>query len=63
MNTYLAHSPKGSIYRKALVLPGEAPEEIVAELHHRADFEVDDIRYGSGGNTKKIRSATVSRIP
>ena len=26
-------------YRKALVLPGEEPEEVVAELHHRADFQ------------------------
>lgn len=25
--------------RKALVLPGERPEEVVAEHHHRADFE------------------------
>ncbi len=32
-------------YRKALVLPGENPEEIVAELHHRADFENEDTRY------------------
>ena len=27
------------IYRKALVLPGENPEHVVAELHHRADFQ------------------------
>lgn len=27
------------IYRKALVLPGERSEEVVAELHHRADFQ------------------------
>ncbi|MCX5814346.1 MAG: CRISPR-associated protein [Proteobacteria bacterium] len=27
------------IYRKALVLPGENPELVVAELHHRADFQ------------------------
>lgn len=27
------------IYRKALVLPGEDPVEVVAELHHRADFQ------------------------
>ena len=26
-------------YREALVLPGEDPEEVVAELHHRADFQ------------------------
>ena len=26
-------------YRKMLTLPGENPEEVVAELHHRADFE------------------------
>ncbi len=26
-------------YRKALVLPGENPEMVVAELHHRADFQ------------------------
>lgn len=33
------------IYREALVLPGENPEEVVAELHHRADFENEDIRH------------------
>jgi len=27
------------VYRKALVLPGEDPELVVAELHHRADFQ------------------------
>lgn len=27
------------IYRKALVLQGENPEHVVAELHHRADFQ------------------------
>lgn len=27
------------IYRKALVLRGEKPEHVVAELHHRADFQ------------------------
>ncbi len=32
-------------YRKALVLPGENPEEVVAELHHRADFEDEDTRH------------------
>lgn len=26
-------------YRKALVLPGENAEDVVAELHHRADFQ------------------------
>ncbi len=26
-------------YRKALVLPGEHAEDVVAELHHRADFQ------------------------
>jgi len=26
-------------YRKALLLPGENPEHVVAELHHRADFQ------------------------
>lgn len=33
------------VYRKALTLPGEKPEEVVAELHHRADFEDKDLRY------------------
>lgn len=32
------------VYRKALVLEGERPEEIVAEHHHRADFEESDLR-------------------
>jgi len=27
------------IYRKALVLPGERGDDVVAEIHHRADFE------------------------
>ena len=31
-------------YRKALVLPGESPEEIVAEHHHQADFEELELR-------------------
>lgn len=33
------------VYRKALVLPGENPEEVVAELHYKADFESADTRY------------------
>lgn len=33
------------IYRKALILPGEDPEEVVAELHCRADFQDQDTRY------------------
>lgn len=33
------------IYRKALVLPGETPEDVVAELHSRANFEDIETRY------------------
>ena len=33
------------IYRRALVLPGETPEDVVAELHSRADFEDIETRY------------------
>lgn len=33
------------IFRKALVLPGETPEDVVAELHSRADFEDIETRY------------------
>lgn len=33
------------VYRKALVLPDEDPEEIVAELHSRADFQDYETRY------------------
>lgn len=33
------------VYRKALVLPGEGPAKVVAELHCRADFEDMDTRY------------------
>lgn len=33
------------VYRKALVLPGEDPEQVVAELHSRADFQEDETRY------------------
>lgn len=32
-------------YRKALVFPGENGEEVVAELHHRAEFENEDTRH------------------
>ena len=32
-------------YRDAIVLSGENPEEVVAELHHRADFESEDVRH------------------
>lgn len=32
-------------YRDALVLPGENADEVVAELHHRADFESEDARH------------------
>ena len=33
------------VYRKALCLDGENPEEIVAEHHHQADFKSLDTRY------------------
>lgn len=33
------------IYRKTLVLPGEKAEEVVVELHHRADFESKEARH------------------
>lgn len=32
-------------YRKYLILPGENPKDVVAELHHRADFESKEIRH------------------
>ena len=32
-------------YREILTLDGENPNEVVAELHHRADFENDDLRH------------------
>jgi len=32
-------------YRDMLVLPSENADEVVAELHHRADFESEDTRY------------------
>lgn len=32
------------VYREALVLPGEDPKEVVAELHHRADFQSVEAR-------------------
>jgi len=32
-------------YRNILVLPGENSEEVVAELHHRADFENEELRH------------------
>lgn len=33
------------VYRKALVLPGEDPKNVVGELHCRADFQNADTRY------------------
>lgn len=33
------------VYRKALILPDEDPESVVAELHCRADFQDADTRY------------------
>lgn len=33
------------VYREALVLPGENPEEVVAEVHSKADFQSKDTRY------------------
>lgn len=33
------------VYRKSLVLPSENPDEVVAELHCRADFQDKDTRY------------------
>lgn len=33
------------VYRKALVLPGEDPKNVVGELHSRADFQNADSRY------------------
>jgi CRISPR-associated endonuclease Cas3-HD len=32
-------------YRKALVFPDENAEDVVAELHHRADFQAPESRY------------------
>lgn len=32
-------------YRKALVLPDEDPEEVVAAIHHRAEFESSELRH------------------
>lgn len=32
-------------YRRCLVLPGENPKEIVAEVHHRVDFESENARH------------------
>lgn len=32
------------VYRQALCLPGENPQDVVAELHHRADFESQEAR-------------------
>lgn len=32
------------VYRKALVMPGEKPEEVVAEIHCETDFKSEDTR-------------------
>jgi CRISPR-associated endonuclease/helicase Cas3 len=33
------------VYRKALVLPGEDPEKIIAAHHHQAEFKSTDLRF------------------
>jgi CRISPR-associated endonuclease Cas3-HD len=33
------------VYRRALVLPGEKPEEVVAEHHHQVEFEDEGLRH------------------
>jgi CRISPR-associated endonuclease/helicase Cas3 len=33
------------VYRKALVLPGEDPEKIIAAHHHQAEFKSADLRF------------------
>lgn len=33
------------VYRNSLVLPGENPEDVIAELHSRADFQNYETRY------------------
>ena len=33
------------VYRKAIVLQGEDPEAVVGELHSKADFQDQDVRY------------------
>lgn len=49
------------VYRKALTLPGEAPEQIVAELHHKADFESEESRrYASQWNHPIIVTTAVA---
>lgn len=49
------------IYRKALALPGEDPEQIVAELHHRADFQdVHSRQFTACWNTPIIVTTAVS---
>lgn len=32
-------------YRRCLVLPGEEPNKIIAEVHHRMDFESESVRH------------------
>lgn len=34
-----------NVYRRALVLPGEKPDEVVAELHSKADFDDYETHY------------------
>ncbi len=34
-----------NVYRKALILPDENPEDVVAELHFRADFQSKETRH------------------
>ena len=49
------------VYRKALVLPGEKPDDIVAEVHHLADFDDEASRkYATQWNAPVVVTTAVA---
>lgn len=49
------------VYRKALVLPGEKPDDIVAEVHHLADFDDEASReYATKWNAPVVVTTAVA---
>ena len=49
------------VYRQALVLPGETPDDIVAEVHHLADFEDESSRdYAARWNAPIVVTTAVA---
>lgn len=51
-----------NVYRKALVLPGENPEDVIAELHSRADFQNCETRYLTSLLLRRCSIRAITRL-